>query len=164
MLRASRLALAVAAAVAVIAVSRGARTPARTTPAGAAAAAARRVNVRLDELDRHEAVSPEHAARAREALVRFSELYARTWSLDAATPDAVRRLFGLRDAALGAIAELKMRLPNDLAADRELYGLLRHVERATQAAVDDVRTRAGTGLQSVPIGSAYDAYRAANDL
>lgn len=132
--------------------------------AGVAAAAARRVNVRLDELARYESLSPEHAGRARAALVEFSQLYARTWALDAATPDAVRRLFGLRDAALGAIAELKMRLPNDLGADRELYGLLRHVEKSTQAAVDDVRARAGSGLQSVPIGSAYDAYRAANDV
>lgn len=129
---------------------------------GGHAAAARRVNVRLEALARFG--DDEHAEAARRALAGFADAYADTWARDAATPDAVRRLFGLRDAGLRAIAELKLRLPNDLDADRELFELLRHVERATQAALDDVRARAGSGIQGAPLGSAYDAYRAVNDI
>jgi hypothetical protein len=126
--------------------------------------AARRVNVRLESLARYDAVSPEHANIARRALAAFADKYAATWTRDAATPEAVRRLFALRDDGLRAIAEIKMRLPNDLDADHELFELLRHVEKATRAALDDVRARAGTGDFPAPLGSAYDAYRAVNDV
>jgi hypothetical protein len=119
--------------------------------------AVRRVNVRLDRITPYETVSPEHAARATEALRAFAETYA-----TASTSTHVRRMFALRDVALSSIAEIRMRLPNDLDLDDDLWDVLDHVARATQAALDDVRTRVGTGLQPAPLSDVYETYRAVN--
>ena len=119
--------------------------------------AVRRVNVRLDRITRYASVSPEHAARATEALRAFAEQYA-----TASTATHVRALFALRDVALSSVAEIRMRLPNDADMDADMWDVLEHVERATQAALDDVRTRVGTGLQPAPLSDVYETYRAVN--
>ena len=119
--------------------------------------AVRRVNVRLERLAPYADVSPEHAARATDALRAFAEQYA-----TASTATHVRALFALRDVALSSVAEIRMRLPNDLELDADLWDVLEHVARATQAALDDVRTRVGTGLQPAPLSDVYETYRAVN--
>jgi hypothetical protein len=105
---------------------------------------------------------PGAAALADE---RFQEVYAGTFSArapcDAAT---VSRLASLRDEAVGAIHDARMRLPNDLAQEHRMQLLAEDEEDRLTAQIEDVRRRCRVGsLPGRLSGWHHGWYRAAND-
>lgn len=108
---------------------------------------------------------PPEAVGACEAFDRDFQATFGTAALDA--PEAhVRKLFAHRARAQRAVGEARMRLPNDLVAERALVAAAEDVDRAMLQHIEDARRRCGAPLvHPGPVDDAwYGAwYRAAND-
>jgi len=86
---------------------------------------------------------PPAAARA---VDEFEAAYAPTFRAGACDADTVLRLAGLRDRAVGAVHDARMRLPNDLRQEHQLARLAEETEDRMTAQIQDVRQRCGVGL------------------
>lgn len=114
-------------------------------------------------------VSPRHTAQADEAAQAFDLAFQRSFRPEAAdAPEAVvRALFAARARVLTALNQVRLRLPNDLDAERELDRAIEDAEREMLERIEDARERCGAPLlHPGPLGSAGYArwYRAANDF
>lgn len=151
----SALALALLVLAAVLAARWG--RPRRTAP-----------GVLPPALAAFRAVSPRHEAEARRHAAAFDARYRRTFSPGAAAAPAegARAMFAARAATLTALHELRMRLPNDLDAERGLGAVIEDADRAMLQRIQDARERTGAVLvHPGPVDAAWYGrwYRAAND-
>lgn len=110
-----------------------------------------------------------HAAEAGKALAAFDRDAARTFQPGAAEDPAtyVRRLFAHRARVQALVNAVRLRLPNDLAAERRYAAAAEELDRAMLERIEDARQRCGAPL--VHPGTLGDAwygawYRAANDI
>lgn len=122
-----------------------------------------------DALLAFEWVSPRHLDDATRAAVAFDLAYQETFQPAAADRpgEAVRALFSHRASALTALNQLRMRLPNDLEAERTLDAAIQGLDRDMLEHIEDARQRCGAPLlHPGPVGDAWYGrwYRAANDL
>jgi hypothetical protein len=102
---------------------------------------------------------------AREATADFERAFQRT--LSTADAPAVRLLFAHRARAQQHLHELRMRLPNDLSAERRLAALAERLDRAMLEHIEDARQRGSVPLvHPGPVDDAWYGrwYRASNDL
>lgn len=114
-------------------------------------------------------VSPAHHASAMRTLEAFAADYQRTFTAAAAADPAihVRRLFAHRARVNGLLNELRMRLPNDLTAEKQLAAAMEELDGSMMEKIEDARHRCGAPLvHPGPAGAAwYGAwYRASNDV
>ena len=113
-------------------------------------------------------VSPAHVDAAHRAAHAFAEALARTFQPQASDKpaEAVRALFAQRALVLTALHELRMRLPNDLARERQLAAVTEAADRQMLEHIEDARQRCGAPLlHPGPLGDAWYGrwYRASND-
>lgn len=110
---------------------------------------------------------PEEYDAAQAALREFARVYADSFAFQGCGRGTVDALHSLRSEVLGRLRELRMRLPNDLAADA---GLVRHtegVDSLLRGYVDDTQRRAGVSLVFPgPLDDWFYRrfYRASNDV
>lgn len=112
------------------------------------------------------AVAPEQYATASAALQRFAASYQSSFALASCTKDTVLDMSRAHSDALGALYDLRMRLPNDVVAETEVTRQIENVDRALRGFIADAQARAGTPmLFPGPIDDAFYKkwYRAAND-
>ena len=78
---------------------------------------------------------------ALEASHDFDRAYQRTFDPAAADRPAevVRALFAARARAITAVNQLRMRLPNDLNAERRLDAAIEHLDREMLEHIEDAR-------------------------
>lgn len=122
------------------------------------------------------ALSPHLHGECERALREFAAAYRATFqpgsggSKEAAGADAkakVLRLHELRDAALGRLFQLRMRLPNDLRAEERLTQHIEDTDTLLRAYIADAQARGGQALlHPGPIDDLYYRrfYRAHNDV
>lgn len=149
---------AAVAAVAVAAVAgRGPRGPGSRAVAAAADHA----------LAPFRGVSSSHVDEASRTIAAFRRDYLDTFRAsggDAAT--RIRRLFAHRARTMRLLHEVRLRLPNDLDAERRLAAAIEGVDRSMLERIDDARDRGGAPLvHPGPVDAAWHGawYRAAND-
>lgn len=117
----------------------------------------------------YDATYPSQAADVHLACSRFGAAYNATFVYPD-TPlralDRVRALYSIREDALTACGEIKMRLPNDLVEEREFVRSYEDLDRRTNELIEDAKSRLGVFVHPGPMSSAYAAkkYRAANDV
>lgn len=117
----------------------------------------------------YDAKYPTHAADVHEACSRFGAAYDASFVYPA-TPlnalDRVRSLYSAREDALTACGEIRMRLPNDLAEEREFVRSYEDLDRRTNELIEDAKSRLGVFVHPGPLSPAFQAkkYRAANDV
>jgi len=117
----------------------------------------------------YDAAYPTHAAGVHEACAKFGAAYDATFAYPAtplAALDRVRSLYSIREDALTACGEIKMRLSNDLAAERDFIRSYEDLDRRTNEYIEDAKARLGVFVHPGPMSSAFQAkrYRAANDV
>lgn len=111
---------------------------------------------------------PGHAAKIHEACTRFGEAYDATFvypSSPLRALDRVRALYSIREDALIACGEIRLRLPNDLTAERTFVRSYEDLDRRMNELVEDAKSRLGVFVHPGPMSSAFQAkkYRAATD-
>lgn len=112
---------------------------------------------------------PAHAKAIHAACEAFGKTYDATFVYPA-TPlnalDRVRSLYSAREDALTACGEIRMRLPNDLAEERDFVQSYEDLDRRTNELIEDAKARLGVFVHPGPLSSAFQAkkYRAANDV
>jgi hypothetical protein len=117
----------------------------------------------------YDAKYPTHAADVHLACARFGSAYDATFVYPD-TPlkalDRVRALYSIREDALIACNEIKLRLPNDLAEERDFVRSYEDLDRRMNEYIEDAKSRLGVFVHPGPMSSAYAAkkYRAANDV
>lgn len=114
-------------------------------------------------------ISPAHHDGAMRALDAFGTDCRLTFLPAAARDPAthVRKLFAHRAKALGLLNELRLRLPNDLHAEKQLTSAIEGLDASMLERIQDARQRCGAPLvHPGPADAAwYGAwYRAANDV
>lgn len=111
-------------------------------------------------------LSPHHHDECTRALRAFAAAYADTFRGDCGR-DGVLTLHELRDAALGALFELRMRLPNDLDTETRVTAHIEETDRLLRGYIADAQARCGAALlHPGPIDDLYyrQWWRAANDV
>lgn len=117
----------------------------------------------LDAFEKH---APQQVATARRAAAAFEADFQRTFSRHASHVD-VRTLFAHRAVARAALSETRMRLPNDLVAERTLASATDDLDARMLDHIEDARQRVGAHLlHPGPLDDAwYGAwYRGSNDV
>ena len=115
----------------------------------------------LDEFD----TSQVH--RARRAAADFDAVYQTTFRSTTDGPGVVRAMFARRALARTALADARMRLPNDLDAEKRLAAAAEALDRAMLEHIEDARQRLGAqGVHPGPLDDAWYGqwYRAPNDI
>lgn len=117
----------------------------------------------------HDDAYPEHAKKIHDACVRFGEAYDATFTYPPSALralDRVRALYSIREDALIACGEIRMRLPNDLDAERKFIRSYEDLDRRMNELVEDAKSRLGVFVHPGPLSSAFQAkkYRASNDV
>ena len=134
-------------------------------------AAARRASAAPPGLPAAPAGMRDHGPReydaAQEALREFAREYAGSFAFQGCGRGTVNALHARRAEVLSRLSELRMRLPNDLAAET---GLARHtegVDTLLRGYVEDAQRRSGAALVFPgPLDDWFYRrfYRAANDV
>jgi hypothetical protein len=122
--------------------------------------------------DAYDKTYPKHAERVHAACDEFNHVYQQTFSYretvekPAGSLDLVRALYSAREDALAALGDVRMRLPNDLEAEKEFVRAYEDLDRHMNEYTTDAKTRTGVFVHPGPLSSAYQAkyYRAANDI
>ena len=99
-------------------------------------------------------------------MQRFAASYQSSFALASCTKDTVLDMSRAHSDALGALYDLRMRLPNDVVAETLVTRQIENVDRALRGFIADAQARAGTPmLFPGPIDDAFYKkwYRAAND-
>jgi hypothetical protein len=117
----------------------------------------------------YDRVSPRHTAEAAQAARAFDSAFQRSFRPEAADdPEGVvRELFAARAKVLTALNQVRLRLPNDLDAEREVDRAIEDADRDMLERIEDARERCGSPLlHPGPLGSwGYGRwYRAPNDF
>ncbi len=117
----------------------------------------------------YDAAYPAQAAKIHEACTRFGEAYDATFVYPPSPRcalDRVRALYSIREDALIACGEIRLRLPNDLAAERTFVQSYEDIDRRMNELVEDAKSRLGVFVHPGPMSSAFQAkkYRASNDV
>lgn len=112
---------------------------------------------------------PDYAAKIHEACARFGETYDATFvypSTPLCALDRARSLYSIREDALIACNEIRLRLPNDLVAERSFVRSYEDLDRRMNELVEDAKSRLGVFVHPGPLSSAFQAkkYRASNDV
>ena len=108
-----------------------------------------------------------HVAAAREAAADFDAVFQTTFRDAVDGPSVVRALFARRALARTALADARMRLPNDLRAEQRLARAAEDLDRRMMEHIEDARQRLGAqGVHPGPLDDAWYGqwYRAANDV
>lgn len=122
--------------------------------------------------DTYDKTYPKHAARVHAACDEFNHVYQRTFTYretvekPTGSLDLVRAMYSAREDALAALGDVRMRLPNDLEAEKEFVRAYEDLDRHMNEYMTDAKTRTGVFVHPGPLSSAYQArhYRAANDI
>jgi len=122
--------------------------------------------------DAYDKTYPKHAERVHAACDEFNHVYQQTFSYretverPTGSLDLVRALYSAREDALAALGDVRMRLPNDLEAEKEFVRAYEDLDRHMNEYVTDAKTRTGVFVHPGPLSPAYQAkyYRAANDI
>lgn len=114
-------------------------------------------------------VSPTHHDAAMRTLDAFAADHRRTFTAASAADPAthVRKLFAHRARVMALLNELRMRLPNDLHAEKRLAAAMEGLDGSMMEKIEDARHRCGAPLvHPGPADAAwYGAwYRASNDM
>ncbi len=120
---------------------------------------------RFPSFDEFGVLSDLHLRRAKKMLAEFEATFQKTFA--SCDRNLVVDLHEQRSRALASLYELRMRLPNDLAAYDTLTDRIERVERTTLVLIDDANQRCRLGLLHLaPVGDHYYAhwYRAADDV
>lgn len=113
-------------------------------------------------------ISPRHVDSAKGFLRTFHARCRATFRgrrEDGVT--AVRALFAARARVLQALHELRMRLPNDLALEKQVAAATEALDRDMMERIEDARRRGGARLvHPGPVDGAWYGswYRASNDF
>lgn len=112
-------------------------------------------------------VAPVHVDEALRTAAAFKQDYLGTFGAPGPDPATrIRRLFAHRARALRLLNEARLRLPNDLDAERRLAAAIEDVDRSMLERIEDARDRGGAPLvHPGPVDAAWYGqwYRAAND-
>ena len=97
-------------------------------------------------LDEFESISRQHHAAALDAWHRFDRAHADSFVLANArgAVSPVRVLLGIREDALLAMGEIRMRLPNDLPKEIRLAATLQAMDASMLERVEDAKRRLRT--------------------
>ena len=109
---------------------------------------------------------PRFSKKIEEYLDSFNREYQRTFVYENATTCLINTLYSLRSDVLIHINEIKFRLPNDLAGEKELANIYESADRMLMEHIDDAKARFNIFISPGQVSSAYMArnYRASNDI